>query len=364
VHQRIRWLIVLLAIALLVPCSMAFTVSRTSVDPELMNPADPVNVSCTVYAASGTAFSEYDDLQFVTALDDPVWTYTLIVNNVQNTRPDERGKTMTIGGYELAYTNQDEVTVNVGLRGHLPATAATGANISLLKIQELDARSNVITSTVIVYSHLVGLPTPTPAPAYGSVAIASAPSGANVYLDNVIRGITPVTIDAVPNGRHTVLLRLDGYEDYSEAVVVTGDTHQVDAGLTGRSVPAITTSVPAAGTTTVAGGATVSTRPAVQAGTGTLSVTTTPDGALVYIDGQMKGITPATIPGLAAGNHSVKLIRDGYQDFETSTVITPGTTSEFITGLSKRKQSPGFTGAIALAAIGLLLAARVIRKKP
>jgi hypothetical protein len=347
--------------ALLVPGGMAFTVSRTTVTPELMMPGDPVNVSCTVYAASGTAFSVYDDLQFVTALDDPVWSYTIIVNDVQNTRPDDRGKTITIGGYELAYTDRDEVIVKVALRGHVPATAASGANISLLKIQELDAKSDVITSTVTGYSHLVGLPTPTPTPAYGSVVIASDPGGANVYLDNVIRGITPVTIDAVPNGRHTVLLRLDGYEDYSRIVQVTGDAPAIDAVLDPSST-AGTSSTPATGTTTAAGGVTVTIQQAAQAGT--LSVTTTPAGALVYIDGQMKGITPATIPGLSAGNHSVKLILDGYQDFETTTLITPGTTSEFITGLSKRKQAPGFTGAVALAAVGLLLAAGLVRKKP
>jgi hypothetical protein len=343
--------------ALLVPGGMAFTISRTSVDPDLINPGDPVNVSCTVYAASGTAFSVYDDLQFVTALDDPVWSYTLIVNNAQNTRPDDRGKSLTVGGYELAYTDQDEVIVKVALRGHAPLSATNGANISLLKVQELDARSTVIPSTVTEFSHLVGQPTPTPTPAYGSLAITSDPEGANVYLDNVIRGITPVTIDAVPNGRHAVLLRLDGYEDFSREVVVTGNAPQVDAELTGRIAGGVTSSATAAATTTAADGDTVPDGSPQTAGPGTLSVTTTPAGALVYIDGQAKGITPATIPGLPAGNHSVKLILDGYQDFETSTVITSGTTSEFVTGLAKRKQAPGFTGAIALAAVGLALAA-------
>jgi hypothetical protein len=71
----------------------------------------------------------------------------------------------------------------------------------------------------------------------------------------------------------------------------------------------------------------------------------------VYIDGEAKGITPATIPGLAAGNHTVRLIMDGYQDFSTTTAITPGTTSEFVTGLAKRKQAPGFALAASLIAL-------------
>jgi hypothetical protein len=343
---------------------MAFTVSPVSVDPGIMNPGDPVNVSCTVYAAYGTAFSPYDDLQFVTGLDDPVWSYTILVNGIENARPGERGKTLTIGGYELSYRDQDEVIVKMALHGHVPATAATGVNISVMKIQELDARSNVITSSVIDAGHLVGLPTPTPTPAYGSVAIASEPPGANVYLDNIIKGISPVTIDAVPNGRHTILLRLDGYEDYTSEVKVTADVPQVGAVLVRKTpTPSVPTTAPAAGTTMTSGGIPVTAQPTVQAGTGSLSVTTVPPGALVYIDGQMKGVTPATIPGLSPGNHTIELTLDGYQDFTTTTGITAGTTSEFITGLPKSKQMPGFTGIAALAAVGLLMAVGLMRKE-
>jgi hypothetical protein len=361
VQRSTSILIVFLGLVLLVPGGMAFTVSPASVVPGIMNPGDPVNVSCTVYAAYGTAFSTYDDLQFVTGLDDPVWSYTILVNDIQNIRPTERGKILTIGGYELSYPNQDEVVVKIALHGRVPATAAAGANISVLKIQELDARSAVIGYSVIDISHLVGLPTPTPTPAYGSVVITSEPPGANVYLDNMIRGISPVTIEGVPNGRHTVLLRLDRYDDYTSDVRVTGDAPQVNAVLAYKATPVTTPATPAAGATTSPGSVPVTTQPAAQTGTGSLSVTTSPPGAFVYIDGQMKGITPATIPGLSPGNHTIRLILDGYQDFTTTTDITAGTTSEFITGLPKGKQAPGFTGLAALAAVGLLLAARLKR---
>ena len=342
---------------------MAFSVSSTTVDPDILNPGDPVNVTSTVYAASGTAFSSYDDLQIVTVLDDPVWTYTIIVNEVQNVRPVEIGKTLTIAGYELSYRNQDEVIVKVGLKGRVPATTASGSTLSILKFQELDARSKVITSSVVDITHLVGQPTPAPTPEYGNIVVSSEPSGANVYLDNTIKGISPMTINAVPNGQHTVLLRLEGYEDYSRTVTVMADTVQVDAALSGKSAtPSATektTTAPATGATIV----TPTQQPPVPANTGSLSVTTSPAGALVYIDGKMRGITPATIPGLSPGTHTIELILDGYQDLETTTEITAGTTSEFVTGLSKRQQLPGFTGILVLVAAGLLLGVRAIRNK-
>jgi len=359
VHDRLLWFSVFVALLLLVPGTMAFTVSSVSVNPDILNPGDPVNVSCTIYAADGTAFSTYNDLQFVTGLEDPVWTYAITVNEIKNTRPSDRVRILTIGGYELSYRDQDSVVVTMDLRAHVPATAATGSNITLVKIQELNARNTVITSSVVETSHLVGLPTPAPTPAYGSIVIVSEPAGAaNVYLDNTIRGISPVTLTSVANGYHTVLLRLDGYEDYTRAVTVTADAPQVNAVLSGKSATGTTSYTTPASTATTTDRVTIATQPATQAGTGSLSVTTTPPGALVYIDGQMKGITPATIPGLPPGTHAIKIILDGYQDLETTTEITGGTTSEFVTGLSKRKQVPGFTGILALAAVGLLLVVR------
>jgi len=169
-----------------------------------------------------------------------------------------------------------------------------------------------------------------------------------------------MTLDAVSNGRHTILLRLDGYADYAEEVVVLADARQVSTTLSGKIATAESTAGVTSGAATTGTGAVVTpaTQPARQADTGSLSVTTSPSGALVYIDGKMKGITPATIPGLAPGTHTIRLILDKYQDLETTTDITAGTTSEFVTGLSKRQQLPGFGSVLVLAAVGLLLVVR------
>lgn len=340
-----------LALLFLISGAAAFTVSSTTISPPgVVNPDDPVNVTTTVYAASGTAFPSYDDLQFGTELDDPVWSYTILVNGVENVRPAERGRMLTISGFELNYQNRDEVVVQVSLKARVPATAAPGSEKMFLKIQELDARSYPIPSSVVLVDHLVGQPTPTPTPAFGSIAVSSEPSGADVYLDNRIRGITPVTLEGVPNGPHTVLLRIDGYRDYSREVTVMAAQVPVSAALVPDAATTASTVPP--GGTAPAAGTPVTVQPAPVPGTGSLSVSTSPPGALLYIDGQMKGITPATIPGLSGGSHSIVLIMDGYEDFRTTTEISPGTNSEFVTGLPKRKQAPGFAAAGALAALG------------
>lgn len=354
-----RYAFLIITGILLLPGATAFSVSQFDIAPPgVLNPDDSVNVTCTVYAASGSAFPSYDDLQMVTELDDPVWSYTILVNGIANERPPERGKTLTISGFELGYRNQDEVIVKLTLSGKVPPGAPAGTDLLFLKVQELDARSYIIQTTIVTYDHIIGTPTPTPTPAFGSIDIRSEPSGASVYLDNVIKGITPLTIEGVPNGVHRILLRLDGYRDSIETVNVLADTRQVTADLVQKSATPTPGLTPTGNGSTDSPTTTPTTVPQVtsSASTGTLSITTDPPGAIVYIDNEMKGITPARIPGLSAGKHSIVLIMDGYQDFKTTTEIIPGTSSEFVTGLAKRKAVPGFLFHSSLAAIGFIAA--------
>jgi PEGA domain len=103
---------------------------------------------------------------------------------------------------------------------------------------------------------------------------------------------------------------------------------------------------------------------------GSLSVTTSPSGANILIDGVQRGISPATIPGLLAGSHTVMLKLDGYQDFSAPVTISAGQTRTLTTTLSPdmagtaaasgspQKKSPGFVTVLGLAAIGAVLCLR------
>jgi hypothetical protein len=54
----------------------------------------------------------------------------------------------------------------------------------------------------------------------GSIHVTSVPPGAEVWLDNAYRGLTPSAIPDVPAGRHTVELRMSGYEPVTYPVTV------------------------------------------------------------------------------------------------------------------------------------------------
>ena len=89
-----------------------------------------------------------------------------------------------------------------------------------------------------------------------------------------------------------------------------GDSQAITASLELKPTPATTatTSVQPAGTTPQPTGT-----PATEYGS--LAISTSPPGAKVYADGVLRGITPATIPGLSAGTHVIVLKMDGSDDF-------------------------------------------------
>jgi hypothetical protein len=361
-RKSLQLAIICCTLLFLIPGIPAFTVGSVSVSPSgNLYPGNSVNVSYTVYAASGMAFPSYDDLQFITELDDPRWTYSIAVNGIKNHRPVTGDRTVTINGFELGYRNQDEVVVYVLLQGNIPAGSVLGTNRTLVRIHELDARGYVIPYSVVNVNHLIGEPTPAPTPAYGSITVTSYPAGADIYIDNVYKGLSPAVFDAVPNGNHVVLIKLDGYQGLSKSVGVTANNQTVYAQLYQQNTVAVTTSSPGQ-TPTTGTGSPAPTAPVHAPGYGSLSITTSPPGALVYVDGAMMGVTPTTIPMLSEGPHSISLIMDGYQDLKTTITINAGTTSEYITGLAKTTKTPGFGPVLAVVSVGMLFLFRKTRE--
>jgi hypothetical protein len=103
--------------------------------------------------------------------------------------------------------------------------------------------------------------------------------------------------------------------------------------------------------------------------TGSLSITTTPSGATVFIDGVQMGISPLTIPDLAQGGHTLKVTMNGYVDKMAPVAITAGETQPYTVTLvqaatplpvhpAATKKSPGFEMVAGLAALGAVLGIR------
>jgi hypothetical protein len=124
--------------------------------------------------------------------------------SIPNVAPGEHDLTLTLGGY---YDYVTSVTVT----------------------------TDQSTSVVATLSDLPG------SNPNGQVAVASSPAGAGFYIDNAYRGVTPLVVDSVPKGSHTILVRQAGYRDWTTSIQVTeGETAQVSAPLVQDGSPTAT----------------------------------------------------------------------------------------------------------------------------
>jgi len=130
-----------------------------------------------------------------------------------------QGKTPSAGVFTTSNVRVGSHTVRVALSGY----------------QDYTTSVDVSRATT---SHVSAALQPAPAGTTGSIAVTSSPSGAEIYIDNAYKGITPLTVDGVAAGTHAVRVALAGYNDWSTSVQVgAGSTASASASLSAVPTP-------------------------------------------------------------------------------------------------------------------------------
>ncbi|MGH9142381.1 MAG: PEGA domain-containing protein, partial [Vicinamibacterales bacterium] len=142
---------------------------------------------------------------------------------------------------------------------------------------------------------------PAPVPQVGQLAVVSDPAGADVIIDGQRRGIAPLTL-SLPAGTHALQLTRDAVTRNFSVTIKPGAEvmHHVD----------------------------LEARPAIP-DVGQLQVTSDPSGARVTVDGQPRGVTPASIADIAAGQHTV-LIHGDSGTVQRLVIIQRGETASLV----------------------------------
>jgi len=133
----------------------------------------------------------------------------------------------------------------------------------------------------------------------GNIYVNSNPAGASAILDNGYDQLTtPGTFNAVSTGWHNVQVSKSGYLVYSTDIEVKpGATSNVMATLV----------------------------PNTQYGS--ISVSSNPTGASLYVDTIYQGVTNQIVSNLAVGTHTVTLKKSGYQDYSQSATVNNAQTT-------------------------------------
>ena len=135
-------------------------------------------------------------------------------------------------------------------------------------------------------------PPPPPLATTGTMTVTVTQDGAEVYIDEQLMGTSPIAPQSLSPGSHTVRVRLPGYSEYSDVVAIErGAVAEVPVELFALAEA--------------------------------LSLTTTPPGAHVFVDGNFAGETPVEID-LADGHHSVRVTLHGYEEVVRDIEATSG----------------------------------------
>jgi len=166
----------------------------------------------------------YQDINGKVIIEEGTTTYIRISS-------DPAGAGIYIDGTYNGVTHAGELTTFTGI--------APGPHSVELKLSNYQGYSETVEivagMTSTISANLAGSPNPAP---YASVEIISVPSGASVFLDNALQGITPLTLPSVPVGKHTLSIRMTGYSDYSTMIQLSpGQSALISAALTPVPTP-------------------------------------------------------------------------------------------------------------------------------
>ncbi len=147
-----KWTVLILFLIVCIQAVSAISVEAVTVDPSgSLTPGTPVT---TQFKIDAGGFPSGGEIRLFTDLDNPKWTYTIIVNGIENIRPVEGGRTLAINGFELSYKTSDDVSVRTTLEGVAPPVTQT-TNKTIVRITEYDTTGKPLTSSQVEKTALV-----------------------------------------------------------------------------------------------------------------------------------------------------------------------------------------------------------------
>jgi len=136
-------------------------------------------------------------------------------------------------------------------------------------------------------------------PPIGSLRVATTPAGATVQMDGDGVGTTPLTVEQVAAGEHRLVVSLEGYKTVQRTVDVRRQR-----------------------------GADVELQ--LEKDFRRIQITSTPDGARAYLDGDEIGTTPLTVDAAQTGSHELRLSLAGHAPVKESIKVDPEETEQVL----------------------------------
>lgn len=171
-------------------------------------------------------------------------------------------------------------------------------------------------------------------PNVGRMLIRSTPADADVFVNGIARGKTPLVLRELALGSYTIRVARRGYAADERTLHVTA--RQPSASTTIDLRPAFAPGATAGKPEKSSVGLPTKAMGNSSATVGGLNVQSRPAGARVYINDRLAGSTPISIPRLPAGPATVRLEMDGYRLWSTKVRVSAGEQTRVAASLERR----------------------------
>jgi hypothetical protein len=141
----------------------------------------------------------------------------------------------------------------------------------------------------------------------GSLSVETDPPGAEVRIDDAVRGTTPLVV-TLPEGPHRLIVQRGSNVKQMNVEIARSASKAYHIAWT-EPTPSIPSKVL----------------------TGSLSVISDPAGSAVTVDGSARGQTPLTIQGLSPGRHEVT-VKSASNTYQRSVQVEAGATASLVVG--------------------------------
>ncbi|RKX84648.1 MAG: hypothetical protein DRP58_06950, partial [Spirochaetes bacterium] len=127
----------------------------------------------------------------------------------------------------------------------------------------------------------------------GFISVASEPEGAEISLNGVLLGMSPLTTNGIKEGTYSLKIEKNDYITVTKSILIAaGQTIEITEKLI--EIP------------------------------GSISVDSDPSGSTVFLNSVKIGITPLNIPEIKTGEYEITIKKDKYIDIISTVLIEPG----------------------------------------
>ena len=204
--------------------------------------------------------------------------------------------------------------VGTGAGGRRPWARPLSIAIGVLALGALGTAG--LYSTEFAQARLLPAPAPqavTPAKPEGTLTVDSRPEGAQVAVDSIPRGVTPLKL-TLPVGDHTLELQNGSATRSIPLAIQAGVVISQYIDLAPAGSPAAV---------------------------GRLEITSDPPGARVTVDGIPRGVTPVALSNVGPGNHSVSIFGED-STVTRAVTVSAGSTAAVMASLTPAGASAGW----------------------